>query len=310
MTERKPLRVLPENMEKERQIAIHSDNNLSTRKLLVTNIQRFSFHDGPGIRTTVFLKGCSLRCPWCSNPENMDPEPQVYDNNGIKGVYGRHYSAVELLHECLKDRRYYTGQLHQPGAWSVSDASEIELLPGGVTFSGGEPLLQMRNLVPVCEELHRKNIHIAVETCLFVPPEDVSIALKHIDFFYIDVKILDKERCRQTEKGNLDLYLRNLEVFYEWKNHNNQGKSCVIRIPVIGGMTDDQLSRKLVYRLLQQYRERILKVELIKEHNLGERKNNSLNRSYYFQGVEEQILEEYRKELIELDIPVEICKIG
>ena len=149
-------------MEKEKQIAIHSDNNLSTGKLLVTNVQRFSLHDGPGIRTTVFLKGCSLQCPWCSNPENIDLEPQAYDNNGIKGVYGKYYSAEELISECLKDRKYYTGQLQQPGAWSVSDASEIGLLPGGITFSGGEPLLQMDNLVSVCEELHRRNIHITV----------------------------------------------------------------------------------------------------------------------------------------------------
>ena len=59
--------------------------------ILLTNIQRFSLHDGPGIRTTVFLKGCSLRCPWCSNPENLNPNPEKYVNNGLSGVYGREY---------------------------------------------------------------------------------------------------------------------------------------------------------------------------------------------------------------------------
>ena len=79
---------------------------MEEKNILLTNIQRFSLHDGPGIRTTVFLKGCSLRCPWCSNPENLKPHPEKYMKDGIDGIYGKYYSASELVKECLKDKNF------------------------------------------------------------------------------------------------------------------------------------------------------------------------------------------------------------
>lgn len=90
--------------------------------MLITNIQRFSLHDGPGIRTTVFMKGCSLRCPWCSNPENLNPYPEKYTKKGINGIYGREYTCDEVYYEIIKDRAFYGSD-------------------GGVTFSGGRSLI-------------------------------------------------------------------------------------------------------------------------------------------------------------------------
>ena len=148
--------------------------------ILLTNIQRFSLHDGPGIRTTVFLKGCSLRCPWCSNPENLNPNPEKYVNNGLSGVYGREYNTDELYIEVVKDLAFYDGD------WS---SLELEEMPGGVTFSGGECLLQMDRLEPLLERLKAEKIHTAVETCLFAPAYQLSIAIKYIDLFYVDIKI-------------------------------------------------------------------------------------------------------------------------
>ena len=85
--------------------------------MLITNIQRFSLHDGPGIRTTVFLKGCSIKCPWCSNPENIKNYPEVYYKDGVKGIYGKEFSLDEIYAEIVKDRVFYEDN-------------------GGVTFSG------------------------------------------------------------------------------------------------------------------------------------------------------------------------------
>ncbi|MBR3245361.1 MAG: radical SAM protein [Parasporobacterium sp.] len=276
-------------------------------KILVTNIQRFSIHDGPGIRTTVFLKGCSLCCPWCSNPENIFPQPQRFSYNGIEGTYGKYYSQEELIIECLKDKKYFSGSLYRPSQWPIKVSRDINLLPGGITFSGGEPLLQMEKIVPVCRELHCQGIHLAVETSLFVSERSLKIALENIDLFFIDVKILEKKLCQRIEKGNLDLYFRNLDVFFSWKNNNGQGAPCIIRVPVIGKMTEDKSNRNRVKKLLQQYKEKILKIELIKEHKLGEVKYKSLHMEQCYHGIENNMLEIYKNELLDLGVPIEIC---
>ena len=276
--------------------------------ILLTNIQRFSLHDGPGIRTTVFLKGCSLRCPWCCNPENLLPAPQEYVKDGVKGTYGQVYTAEELVKECLKDRLFYKGKLGRD-EWGITSAAEIELLPGGVTFSGGECLLQMKELVPVCRQLKEAGIHIAAETSLFAPQEDLLTALEYIDFFYADVKILDKERCRAAEGGDISLYLRDLETLMSWRGGDGKRKPVAVRIPVIGGMTDSAENRRAVRGLIERYRDGILKLELIKEHSLGEPKYRSLGMKHTYTGVSDALMEEYRSELSGLGIPVEVCSI-
>lgn len=278
-------------------------------KILLTNIQRFSLHDGPGIRTTVFLKGCSLRCPWCSNPENLTSSPQPYIKDGIEGTYGRYYEPEELTRECLKDKAFYEGKLNDPELWSISSASDIEKLSGGVTFSGGEALLQADALVPVITALHDSGIHVAVETCLFIPPTNLNLALEMVDFFYVDVKILDPARCSSVEHGNLDLYLSNLHTLLIWTDAEGRHKPVVIRIPVIGSYTDDPTNRKLVHDLLDKYRDSILKIELIKEHNLGESKYKSLGMELDYHGVDDSLMEKYKQELSDLGILTEICKI-
>ena len=281
---------------------------MTTKNILLTNIQRFSLHDGPGIRTTVFLKGCSLRCPWCSNPENIHPFQEPYKKDGVEGVYGRYYSPNELVKECMKDRGYYDGSLPRD-QWNISSADQIEKLPGGVTFSGGEALLQVEALVPVCSSLHDSGVHIAVETALFVPEQNVRLAIDNIDFFYVDMKILDADRCKEIEKGNISLYLNNLNALLTMKDTDGKGAPVVIRVPVIGGYTNSRENRDAVKELLDKYRDRVLKVELIKEHNLGESKYKSLGWEMQYIGVDDELMERYKAELDELKIPVEICKI-
>lgn len=272
-------------------------------KILITNIQRFSLHDGPGIRTTVFLKGCSLRCPWCSNPENIIPQPQDYVKDSVPGTYGKYYTPKELVKECLKDKVFYKGKLSAPSLWNITTAKEIEQLPGGVTFSGGECLLQAEALVPVISALHENSIHIAVETCLFVPINFLTIAIEHVDFFYVDMKILDAEKAEKIEHGNLALYLINLDRLMV------SGKPVVIRIPVIGKRTEGHENRRAIKTLLEKYKERILKIELIKEHNLGESKYKSLNMKMDYHGVDDSLMEQYKGELADLGVLVEVCKI-
>ena len=135
-------------------------------KVRITDIQHFSLHDGPGIRTTVFLKGCSLKCPWCTNPECISKE--------IQGEFGYDISLEELENEILKDESFYkTG--------------------GGVTFSGGEPLLQIKELEPLLISLKNKNINICFESALFVPQNYLKIANIYGDEFIVDIKMFGLE---------------------------------------------------------------------------------------------------------------------
>ena len=143
-------------------------------KVRVSNIQRFCLHDGPGIRTTIFLKGCNLRCPWCANPENIDFNPTKYINEstGEHGVFGQDIDDLELFKEIMKDKQYY------------------DMTNGGVTFSGGEPLLQIEELELLLTKIKEEKINICFETALQTPTELVQKSMIYVDEYIVDIKIL------------------------------------------------------------------------------------------------------------------------
>ena len=275
-------------------------------RILISNIQRFCLHDGPGIRTTVFLKGCSLCCPWCSNPENISYSIQKYCKDGVEGVYGKWYEPQELLEILLKDRAFYE---RKDQRWAIETGGQVCALPGGVTFSGGEFLLQAKQLIPVFENLKENGVHITAETCLFVPGANLSLALEFIDFFYVDMKLLNSAECKEVENGDLSLYLKNLETLFHWHDGNGKRKPVVIRIPVIGKYTDRESNRKAVKNLLKENIDSVLKIELIQEHNLGLDKYKSLHMPVTYYGVTDYIMNVYKEELKSLNVPIEICKI-
>ena len=287
------------------------------KNILLTNIQRFSLHDGPGIRTTVFLKGCSIHCPWCSNPENLLHREQRYvkmDHNGKveeEGTYGKWYSPDELYSEVIKDKSFY-------GYCNANSATYLDSLPGGVTFSGGECMLQMKELDPMLQRLNDEQIHTIVETSLFCSSVQLSIAIKHIDLFYVDIKVLNDDLCSSSLGGRIELYKNNLVTL------QNSGKPVVFRLPVIGGYTDSEENRKAVVELIESKAKsysNLLKIEILKEHNLGTNKYQSLidggNEIMLpeYNGVSDELMGQYKIEIEEglmivgSSIPVEICKI-
>lgn len=254
--------------------------------MIITNIQRFSLHDGPGIRTTVFLKGCSIRCPWCSNPENINHQIERYVKDGKEGFYGKEYSVDEVLKEVLKDKIFYEDN-------------------GGVTFSGGEALLYAKELLPLMEQIKQNNISIAVESSLFVPSSYLEMVIPFVDYFYVDVKVMGKERCSFLLNGNLDLFKSNLAILAKNKKFN-------VRLPVICGYTDDEDNIKSIIDVIKEYRASIKMVELIKGHNLGDNKYVTLGRDVPQKAeVSDLFLEEYRMKILNTveDVEVEVCKI-
>lgn len=237
-------------------------------KVRVTDIQHFSLHDGPGIRTTVFFKGCNLRCPWCANPECISQK--------IQGEFGYDISLDELEKEILKDEPFYkTG--------------------GGVTFSGGEPLLQIKYIEPLLKSLKLKNISICFETALFVPKEYLNIAKIYADEFIVDIKMLNSENTRNIIKGDINQYLDNLNVL-------NLEKTT-FRIPVTEYSLNDE---DLFLQLLNQHKPK--KLEIFKLHNLAKRKYELLCKEMYTKEVSDEQILDFKNKLSEI-VPTEIIEI-
>ncbi len=253
------------------------------KNILVTNIQRMCFHDGPGIRTTVFLKGCTLHCPWCSNPENISFKQENFDCEGKSGVYGKYYTADDLYKELQKDRIFWGDD-------------------GGVTFSGGEAIAAMTELEPLLEKLHIEKIHIAVETAAFVSEEFVDIALKYVSLFIVDIKLLERELCKDVLGGNVDDYFRNVEKIY------SAGKDIVFRIPCNSEYTMARDNRKKIKDFLEEYKN--VKVQIFAVHDLGEEKYRSLKKVMWeHKEVKYEELYNLCEELCKLGIIAEIIRI-
>lgn len=220
----------------------------------VTNIQHFSLHDGPGIRTTVFLKGCNLNCPWCCNPENISFEIEKYFENGLNKEFGYDISLNELEKEILKDEIYYNNG------------------EGGVTFSGGEPFLQIANIIPLLKSLKNKGINICFETSLSINSNLVLMAIDYIDEIFIDIKLLEKEKTFNILNLNLDLYLNNIEII---NNSDIKKENITFRIPLNMEYTLNKKNIDQIINLLKRYP---YKVEIFKTHNLAENKYKLLDK--------------------------------
>ncbi len=214
---------------------------------IVFNIQRFSLHDGPGIRTTVFLKGCTLVCAWCHNPESRSPRPEFVrlpnrcircgrcsdDELADPVVVGRGHDDVE---QCP------SGALQEVGASMdvetlvasvMRDRVFFDESRGGVTFSGGEPLVQAAFVTEAMRQLHSAGVHTALDTCGYARWSDLAAAAAHADLILYDLKLIDSERHRRATGVPNESILKNLLSLSE--AHSN----IRIRIPVIPGFNDD-----------------------------------------------------------------------
>jgi pyruvate formate lyase activating enzyme len=178
----------------------------------VFDIKEFAVHDGPGIRTTVFLKGCPLRCSWCHNPEGISPEPQVIHGAAGERVAGREYTSEELA------------------ALLNGQAEILRANEGGVTFSGGEPLLQARFVTEVIDRL--RDLHVLLDTSGYGSEEDFRLLARRSDLLYYDLKLIDNEAHRRYCGEDNAPILRNLGVLSEL------GVPFVIRVPLVPGVTD------------------------------------------------------------------------
>jgi pyruvate formate lyase activating enzyme len=268
---------------------------------LVTNIQGYSIHDGPGIRTVVFLKGCGLECQWCSNPECISPHPEV---GFIKTLCTKCGKCAEicpdkaLVYEAGKLPRIDRGRCSGCGACSSvcsykafilygkpMNAEEIfdavkrdkifyEASGGGVTVSGGEALLQPKLVCDLFEKCRQASIHTCIETSGYIAESALKQVLPYTDYILYDLKHLNSDKHRQyTGKPN-GLILSNAKII------TASGIETLFRMPLVPGINDDTQNVRETADFLHGLGNSTACIELMPYHRLGTGKYESLDRPY------------------------------
>lgn len=244
----------------------------------IFDIRRFSTKDGPGIRTTVFFKGCLLTCLWCHNPEGRSSESEKITRINKVGVYefhkeeivGKQMSIEEVMNEILKDSITY------------------EESGGGVTFSGGEPLEQHRFLIQLLKESKKNNIHTALDTTGYSSLSIIKKVVKETDLILYDIKLIDeKEHIKFTGVSN-KIILSNLDYIL------SSSKNVIIRFPVIPDINDTSNNILQMKEFLSSRSDRIKEIHVLPFHNFADCKYKKLNIVNNMNGVkstkEEELL--------------------
>jgi pyruvate formate lyase activating enzyme len=233
-------------------------------KGIVFDIRRFCVHDGPGIRTTVFMKGCPMVCLWCHNPESQTPIIEIFDKSieldnkrfKISEPVGIEIQVAEVMQAMLKDAVFY-------------DESG-----GGVTFSGGEPLYQPDFLLHLLMACKKSGLHTVVDTCGHAPPENFLKIIPFTDLFLYDLKHPDPLMHEYFTGVKNHLLHRNLEMLIQ------NGCPVIIRIPVIPSVNAHILTMTAMAGYLSKFEGRILEINLLPFHKLAAGKYARLNRKF------------------------------
>ena len=242
---------------------------------LITNIQKYSIHDGPGIRTTVFFKGCPLHCLWCHNPETQSFENEIWDDG--EGV-AREVDVDGLMEEILKDRIFY-------------DESG-----GGVTLSGGEVLAQDGEfLLELLRRLKSEAIPVFIDTCGAVPYERIKPLLAYVRAFLYDLKLMDSEEHKKYTGSGNGLILDNLKQLWE------DGAVIYIRVPMIKGLSAEKSNIDRMVEFLKDNGIKPEGINLLPYHDTGSGKYQRLGRAYEgesFEAPGSDEMEEYVNQLV------------
>lgn len=283
--------------------------------LRVFDLQKFALHDGPGIRTTVFLKGCPLDCVWCHNPESKKCQPQLgfleknctsckrcqdvcpqgvhtftgsgrhkidrekctqcgkcVDtclNHALK-MYGRQTTADAILREAMKDRDFF------------------EKSGGGLTVSGGEPMMQSEGLMELLKKAKKEGLHVCLDTSGQAPSENYRAIAQYVDLFLFDYKITGAEEHKRYTGVENGLILRNLDLLCKMQ------KDIYLRCPIIPGINDNDIHFRAIADLSQRY-DQIRQVNLMPYHDMAKGKAAQIGETYPLEGLKTMEAEEIER---------------
>jgi pyruvate formate lyase activating enzyme len=304
---------------------------LHSRSAIITNIQGFSIHDGPGIRTVVFFKGCPLSCQWCANPECLSGKPQMgfietlcadcgkcldaCTNGAIRRTEDAHridYSRCKACGQC-KEQCYY-GALVQYGermtvdeVWDAVRRDTMFYIEsgGGVTVSGGEPLLHPAFVRELFERSRRERINTCVETCGFVDPEALLEIIPVTDHFLFDLKHMDPEVHRKhTGQSNSKILLNAALLIKHEAN-------VLFRQPLIPGVTDSIENIEATAQFLTGLGKSASRLQIMPFHKMGQSKYKALNMLYNIEGLgaaDDEQAESARKAYVQCGVDCSISR--
>ena len=264
---------------------------------LIFNIQRYSIHDGPGIRTTVFLKGCPLSCFWCQNPESQAIKPEVlFDKNrctscgqciiacssganqlagdSVKIDRDKCTGCGECIESCLNEARKLTGRYATVGEVMeeiLKDRKFYENSGGGITLSGGEPTMQSEFALQLLRRCKEEGLHTALDTCGYVPWQIMQKFLEYTDLVLYDIKCIDTTKHSKTTGKPNDLIIANANKIAKYKE-------IWVRIPLVPGFNDSAEDIRAIVRFVKEELG-LAKIDLHPYNNLGEVKYNRLDKT-------------------------------
>ena len=281
--------------------------------MIVFDIKRYAINDGPGIRVTIFLKGCPLRCVWCHNPESWQPEPELlFKQKKCIGCNscGIHPRQLEVIRNDEWRRSNDEGSLNPSfqdcptlalemcgREWTIEQLlAEIEkehdivtTSQGGVTISGGEPLLQMKeekddSILTLLTQLGLRGYHRAVDTTLYAKPDIVWAVAAQTDLFLVDLKVMDSEKHKRFTGVSNERTLENLRLLA------NIGAPFQIRIPLIEGINEDEENIEATARFINNVCEHGARpsfkgVALLPYHEMGRDKHARRGTTYNPEGI-------------------------
>lgn len=251
----------------------------------IFNIQRFSIHDGPGIRTIVFFKGCRLRCAWCCNPESQNREIETLIEKDKEKIVGKDVTVWDIMPEILSDLPYY----RRSG--------------GGVTLSGGEVLCQAdfaRELLKACKA---EGLHTAIESASSLDFKEIEKILPYLDLYLMDIKHMDSSKHKEYTGVSNELILENAKKIAE------SGVELIIRTPVIPTFNDSAEDIRAISRFAKSL-PGVCEHHLLPYHRLGSDKYSGLGRNYALKEIEPPSKEKMEYLLSVAEESGLKCKIG
>lgn len=285
----------------------------------ITDIQRYSVHDGPGIRTMVFFKGCPLRCQWCHNPETLNSMPELLYKEelcigcgeclrrcpagAVRVVDGKVKTDREVCRLCGMCAEYcYAGAREITGRYYtmdevfeavMKDMPFYERTGGGVTLSGGEVLMHAKFASRLLKKLKEQNVHTVIETCGYASWDNVRRVVQYTDLVLFDIKHCDEEEHKRFTGRSNQLILENLKKIAEMK------KEIIARVPLIPGVNDSLEVLKGIVDIAKKAG--VKELHILPFHQIGTSKWDAAEKDYHFRNVREPDKEEIDKLVKEIE---------